>query len=131
MRINKHWIIVLGAAITIIGIAAAVALVITRSSQPNDAEVTSLPTQREIAISEIAMRNTATDCWTYIGGMVFDATKVIDANTQYANFLVQACGADGSSVYTVLKYSDQPVDRQTIVQLREQLGEHQVGLLSL
>lgn len=130
MRINKHWIIVLGTAITIIGIAA-VALVITRSHQPSDTDVTNLPTQREIAISEIAMHSSATDCWTYIGGMVFDATKVVAANTKYTEYLVKACGTNGAPIFAVLKYSEQALERQTIIELREQLDAHQIGMLSI
>ncbi len=131
MHINKRWIIILCATFALIGITAAIAFVVTQPNQQGTADLPNLSTQREINIKEIAAHSTATDCWTYIGGMVFDATKVIAANTQYADYLVRACGADGSSVYTVLKYSEQPLERQTIVQLREQLGEHQVGLLSL
>jgi len=132
VHINKRWLIILCALVALLCMAGgAIAFVATRPNQQETADLANLSTQREINIKEIAMHSSATDCWTYIGGMVFDATKVIATNTQYADYLVRACGADGSSVYTVLKYSEQPLERQTIVQLREQLGEHQVGMLSL
>lgn len=130
MRINKYWIVV-GTAIATFIAALVISAFAIRANQSNITDEPVTSTQPEITISEIAKHNTATNCWTYVGGMVFDATKVIAVNKAYADYLVKACGANGTTIFTVQKYAEQALDSKTITQLREQLGDYQIGFLSL
>lgn len=91
-----------------------------------------LPTgvQKEISINEVANHNSPNDCWVYIGGQVFNATAVIAQNESQKSILSSVCGGDGTSIYTVQKYSEQELSRTDILKLREQLNSYQIGLLT-
>lgn len=88
------------------------------------------PTQMSITTSMISQHNSAEDCWTYIGGQVFNATKIIFNNPEYRDILVPACGGNGADVYTVQKYSEQKLDDTTINKLRQQLSGYYIGYLA-
>lgn len=99
-----------------------------RTVKESDIEL--IASQKEIKLSELQQHNIETDCWTYIGGQVFNATEIIVQNPELKATLLTACGTDGSRIYTLKKYTDQPLDEKTIARLRDVLGNYQVGLLS-
>ena len=133
MRINKKWLLIIFiiCAVSIIGAIGVVHMLKSSNSSSGEDVPEGMPTQREISIEEIKKHNSASDCWTIIGGMVFDASNVIASNAAYTDYLIKACGTNGTAIYTVQKYSEQPLERQTIVQLREQLGKYQLGMFGL
>lgn len=73
----------------------------------NGAEVTQQETDgitepeliAEFTTAEIAAHNSQSDCWTYIGGSVYDITAYIPIHPGGAEVL-RACGGDGTSLFT-------------------------------
>lgn len=52
-----------------------------------------------ISADEVALHNTATDCWTHISGQVYDITEYVPRHPGGESILA-ACGADGTSLFT-------------------------------
>lgn len=48
---------------------------------------------------EVATRNTESECWTVIDGMVYDITEYLPRHPG-GNTILQACGTDGTSLFT-------------------------------
>ncbi len=48
--------------------------------------------------TEVATHNTQTDCWTIIGGSVYDITSYIPFHPG-GNEILRACGADGTALF--------------------------------
>lgn len=121
-------VVVSGAILIILIMGGALFANMYQRSKNSDVEIITM--QKELSLQEIKTHNTQQDCWTYIGGQVFDATKVIVENPEHAAVLTTVCGKDGSDVYTVQKYAKQEFTKEDIVKLREALGTYQIGLLS-
>lgn len=98
-----------------------------RSSEP----VPNAPAEQKTITSHMVEQHAkAEDCWTYIGGQVFNATMVIANNQQYREILLRTCGTNGTSVFTVQKYTDQTLDATAVNSLREQLAKYYIGYLA-
>jgi cytochrome b involved in lipid metabolism len=85
---------------------------------------------KEIALSEVQKNNTASSCWTIVGGNVYDATSLIAKNKPIEQTLATACGADGTKVYTILKYEKQNLTNQQISELFNQLQTSRIGIIA-
>lgn len=53
----------------------------------------------EFTTAEIAVHNSQADCWTYIGGSVYDITPYVSVHPGGVEIL-RACGSDGTSLFT-------------------------------
>ena len=118
-----------GAIVIVIIMGAGLFYTMSKKDHTMDAD--SVLGQKEVTVADVQKHTSASDCWVYIGGQVFDATTIITQNPDKTIVLTAVCGGDGSKVYTIQKYSDQPLDKQTITKLRDQLTTYQIGYLSL
>ncbi len=81
--------------------------------------------------AEVATRSTAADCWTIIGGSVYDITNYIPIHPG-GNEILRACGADGTSLFTSrTTEGGEPVGTGTphSSNANSQLGQYFVGNL--
>ncbi len=57
------------------------------------------PGPTTFTMSDIALHNNRTSCYTTIGGKVYDVTSYIDRHKGGASKILQICGKDGSSLF--------------------------------
>ena len=76
----------------------------------NSPEETAEPSvEASFTAAEVEKHNTADDCWTIIGGAVFDVTEYITSHPGGSEIL-RACGTDATSLFLQRQTSDgQPV----------------------
>lgn len=60
---------------------------------------------REFSMQEVALHNTATNCWTVINGGVYDLTSFIPRH-EGGEEILRACGIDGTTLFTERKTTD-------------------------
>jgi cytochrome b involved in lipid metabolism len=58
-----------------------------------------IPTVKSYTIGQVALHNSAQDCWTAISGNVYNLTPFIDQHPGGVNTIVSLCGIDGTDAF--------------------------------
>jgi cytochrome b involved in lipid metabolism len=61
---------------------------------------TSTTTTPGYTIAQVASHNSSTDCWSAIGGNVYDLTSWISRHPGGKQAIISLCGVDGSAAFT-------------------------------
>ena len=115
--------------VAIIGVIIVVGKTVLTANDSSGNE-SSFSTISEIQSSDLLQHATVTSCWTAIGGVVYDATKVIEKYASIKEALTTVCGKDGSAVFTVQKYLPQQLDDKTIQKINDELKKYKLGVLA-
>lgn len=67
--------------------------------KPSDTPATASGPLRSYPMTQVAVHNGPTDCWTVIDGGVYDLTRLIAAHTSGSNVFAALCGIDGTSAF--------------------------------
>jgi cytochrome b involved in lipid metabolism len=57
-------------------------------------------TTASYSLAEVATHNLETDCWTMIGGKVYDITKYVHVHPGGVKNIMRVCGVDGTDTFT-------------------------------
>lgn len=79
---------------TIIIIAIFVSGFFFKNANLNDTTLTELNSQ--FTTNDIALHNTASDCWTIVDGKVYDLTNYINFHPAGPETIIPSCGKDGT-----------------------------------
>lgn len=60
---------------------------------------TPAPSAGAYTLAQVATHNTRTDCWTAIGGVVYDLTPFISQHPGGVSDIMRICGIDGTSAF--------------------------------
>lgn len=99
----------LGVMTTVIGVVVIGLSVLTGHTGAEAVWKSRITTQSEsgasvasgtIAMAEVSLHNTPTDCWSAIDGKVYDLTQWIDKHPGGAVVIKALCGKDGSAGFT-------------------------------
>ena len=74
---------------------------ITQDEQPSVTTPTTEGTQAAtgITLEELALHNTAQDCWSTVNGKVYDLTEFVSQHPGGSDKIEQICGRDGTSAF--------------------------------
>jgi cytochrome b involved in lipid metabolism len=121
MNNKKNFLLILGLVLLVFGIFAAFKL--TAKDEATTSTETELsqtqPTQtpsdsvdsgdvqgsQKLTLEEVKKHSTADDCWTVISDNVYDITDYVSSHPG-GNVIIQACGTDGTTLFTERKTSD-------------------------
>ncbi len=70
----------------------------------SDSNESSNSSGKTYSSTEVAVHNSATDCWTIISGKVYNITTYIDRHDG-GDEILRACGIDGTTLFTERKTS--------------------------
>lgn len=71
----------------------------TPNTAPENPGTTDSGTSGGITMAVVATHNTASSCWTVIGGNVYDLTSWISQHPGGARAITQLCGTDGTALF--------------------------------
>lgn len=74
-------------------------------------------------MAEVAVHNTATDCWTVVSGQVYNVTPLVISHTGGRATITPTCGVDGTS-----QYNSQHQGRANILTIMN--ASYQIGILA-
>lgn len=127
---NKKSIIIIATIGVLFGLCiGGFVLFINRNQKSNDSLPPSPPSEF-ISSFELSKHNTPTDCWVILGGVVYDATKLIVNYPEYSNSISNVCGKDGYSVFVDQKYSQSDIDQKDIQKLKSELTANKIGIIA-
>lgn len=96
----------LGIVIAIICSGAIIGAVMATKPKPvNQAATSEKKTLKNFTIDEVAAHTTKEDCWTAIGGKVYDITPYVRSHPGGSEIL-RACGKDGTSLFNTRKTAE-------------------------
>ncbi len=68
--------------------------------------VSASPTAATYTLADVAKHKTATDCWTTVGGNVFDVSAFVNKHPGGVAAISQICGIDGTAAFTQMHGSN-------------------------
>ena len=83
----------------------AIGPLVAESAAPETTDPTTTPKPTDTSAAgtypaaEVAKHNTGTDCWSVVGGNVYDLTPYVTSHPGGANVIKAICGKDGSAAF--------------------------------
>lgn len=81
-------------------VAPAVVEETPKTTMSPAATVSPVAGDKAYTIAEVAKHKTATDCWTTVGGNVFDLTPFVKQHPGGIPNISKVCGIDGTALFT-------------------------------
>lgn len=72
---------------------------VSSTPQPPTLEPVMPPTAGSYTLAEVALHNSTSDCWTAIGGLVYDLTPYVEKHPGGVSNITRVCGKDGTSAF--------------------------------
>lgn len=72
----------------------------TAPTSPTPVTLTGTVTKGTYTMSDVQAHNTQADCWSAIGGDVYDLTSWVSRHPGGANKIIGLCGKDGTAAYS-------------------------------
>lgn len=89
-----------------------------------------IPSSREITADKLSNHSSPESCWTILGGVVYDATNILNKYPVLEEKASLLCGKDGSSLLTIQKFVSNQLDNETIAKINEEIKKNVVGILA-
>ena len=127
---NKKTVYIIAVVGLLFGLCIGALFLFLRGSQKANDSIPQSPPSVVINAAELSNHSAAADCWVVLGGVVYNASTVINNYPQYSNAISGVCGKDGYSVFVDQKYSQSVIDQKDIPKLKLELTANKIGVIA-
>ncbi len=127
---NKKTVYIIAVVGVLFGLCIGALFLFLRGSQKANDSIPQSPPSVVINAAELSNHSAAADCWVVLGGVVYNASTVINNYPQYSNAISGVCGKDGYSVFVDQKYNQSAINQKDIQKLKSELTTNKIGVIA-